>query len=112
MSSKSNIGIGLALMVLIIATAPAVQCVTYLAIQSQAQDHSCCPQKTTPVNTVVPACCIHSPAVTSHGVDVPAPILAGAVLSIEPPSIITASSATDVPDLDTSPPHCSSILRI
>jgi hypothetical protein len=112
MASKSKIGIALALMVLVVATAPAVLCVRYLATQSQAQDHSCCPQKTSPVSTVVPTCCIHSPAVTSHGIDVPAQILAGAAFTVEPLSIIAANEAPDDPDLDTSPPLCNSILRI
>jgi len=101
------------MMLLVIATAPAVQCLGYLAAQNKQQAHSCCPQKTVPVNTGVPTCCIHSPAVTSQSVDVPVPGLAlGAPLAIEPLTIVTAIESVVIPDLDTSPPHCSSILRI
>jgi hypothetical protein len=113
MPNKSKFGIALALMLLVVATAPAVQCITYLPTQNQAQDHSCCPKNTVPADTVVPTCCIHSPAVTSQSIDVPAPSLAvGPTLAIEPPPVFAAMEGTIVPDLDTSPPHCSSILRI
>lgn len=113
MLSKSKIGIALALMILVVATAPAVQCITYLPTQNQAQDHACCPKNTAFADTTVPTCCIHSPAVTSQSIDVPAPSLAvGPTLVIEPPPICAEIESTIVPDLDTSPPHCSSILRI
>jgi len=113
MSGKTKVGLAAALMLVVIASAPVVQCLGYLASQNQQQTHSCCPQKTTPVSTVVPTCCIHSPAVTSQSVDVPAPSFAvGAVLTVATLQISTAIEAAIVPDLDTSPPLCSSILRI
>ena len=113
MSSKSKIGIALALMLLVVATAPAVQCITYLPTLNQVQDHSCCPKNTAPADTVVPSCCIHSPAVTSQNVDVPVPSLAvGPTFAIEPPPVFPAIEGTIAPDLDTSPPDCSSTLRI
>ena len=113
MSGKTKVGLAAALMLVVIATAPAVQCLGYLASQNQPQTHSCCPQKTSPVNTVVPTCCIHSPAVTSQTVNVPTPTWAiGAAIAVESLPITAAIEVAIVPDLDTSPPHCSSILRI
>src|SRR5512142_100543 len=99
MLSKSKIGMALALMVLVFATAPTVQCLGYLYAQSHQETHGCCPQKTAPADSAAPTCCIHSPAVTTHSVEIPAPILAGAALAIEPPSIIAANEATGVHDL-------------
>jgi hypothetical protein len=113
MSGKTKVGLAAALMLVVIAAAPAVQCLGYLASQNHQQAHSCCPQKTTPVSTVVPTCCIHSPAVTSQTVDVPTPnSVIGAAIAVQSLPIIAAIEIAIVPDLHASPPHCSSILRI
>ena len=113
MSSKSKIGMALTLIVLVLATAPAVQCLGYLYAQSHQETHSCCPQKTTPADTAVPTCCIHSPAVTSQSVDAPAPIwTANDVMAIEPSPVITGVEEVTASVPDTSPPLCNSILRI
>ena len=113
MSSKSKIGIALALMILVVATAPAVQCLGYLSSQTHLETHGCCPQETTPANTVLPTCCIHAPAVTSHVVNVLAPgLAAGTTLASDPLPITSWVDETLVALLDTSPPDCTSVLRI
>ncbi len=111
MSGKAKFGIAFALMFVALATAPAVQCLAYLAQNTQTT-HSCCPQQK-PQSAVPPSCCIHSPAITSHAVNVPVPIVTMSVFTAVAP--ITASligEAAVVGYIDTSPPDCSSILRI
>jgi hypothetical protein len=98
------------MVLLVLATAPAVLCASYMAQNTQA--HSCCPPPTAPENTAAPTCCIHSPAVTSHGIEIPAPSVASAAVAVDLLVIIARVETATIADLDTSPPHCSSILRI
>ncbi len=93
-----------------IATAPAVVCLSYLA--QNTDTHSCCP-KGAPPATVVPTCCIHSPAITSQAVEVPAPTIVLVSVTMEDPAQpISEYEGSVVEYEDTSPPDCSSILRI
>ena len=96
-------------MLVAIATAPAMMCLSYVA---QNSEHGCCPEKTSPA-TVTPSCCFHAFAITSHSIDGPAPMTAEAPMTAGELAIsITNADPIVVADLDTSPPHGSSILRI
>ena len=109
MANRAKLGVAVAMMLLVLATAPAVLCVSYMAQNTPA--HSCCPKPAS--DTVTPTCCIHAPAVTSQSVDAPAPSVAIAQIELAGPMMATASiAAAPVTDLDTSPPPCSSILRV
>lgn len=111
MSGKAKFGIALALMFVALATAPAVQCLTYLSQDTQTS-HSCCPQQKSQ-NTVKPSCCIHAPAITSHAVDFPVPMVATAVLTeVAPVAVSLNGKPAVVGQVDTSPPSSTSILRI
>ena len=111
MSGKAKFGIAFALMFVALATAPAVQCLTYLAQDTQT-NHSCCPKNSAPAS-VTPTCCIHSPAITSHTADVQAPMIASTIVAATDPVQVTFGVESVVVDhQDTSPPDCSSILRI
>ena len=108
---RAKFGIAAVLMLLVLAAAPAVLCASYLA--QNTQSHSCCPSNKAPVNTSVRTCCIDSPAVTTQSVDVPAPTVAVAsTLAFVPTPVTVSFESAAVADLDTSPPSCSSILRI
>src|SRR4051794_23852051 len=108
MASRAKFGIAAVMMLLVVATAPAVLCFGYLAQSTQA--HHCCPPKTAPA--VKPTCCIHAPAVTSPSVDIPAPSVASAAIALNPVVTTASIESATVADLDISPPGCSSILRI
>jgi len=110
MSNSTKLGIALALMFVAIATAPAVLCFSYLA--QNAKTHSCCPKDSPPVS-VVPTCCVHSPAITSHTADVPATMtIEATVAATDPTRPRFDVEPITVEHQDTSPPGCSSILRI
>src|SRR3954466_1544577 len=108
MASRAKLVIAAVMMLLVVATAPAVLCLGYLAQSPQA--HHCCPPKTAPA--VIPTCCIHSPAITSPSVDIPAPSVASASVAGDQLEITARVEYVIVQDHDTSPPLCSSILRI
>lgn len=55
------------IMVVVITSAPALLCVTYLGQSSTA--HDCCPSPAAPAKSV-PVCCVQSPAITTQAVDV------------------------------------------
>lgn len=109
MSSRGKLGIACALIFVAIATAPVAACLSYLA--QNTETHSCCP-KSAPPPTVVPTCCIHSPAVTSHNVDVPVPMIASATVATDPARLTVDVESVFVQYQDTSPRDCSSVLRI
>ena len=110
MSSKAKFGIASSVIFVAIAAAPALLCLSYLA--QNANTHSCCPQEK-PQSAVVASCCIYSPAVTARSVDIPAPMIAtAAFMAIDPSELTSNVEAVVIPNLDTSPPGCSSILRI
>lgn len=110
MSNRAKLGIASALMFVAIATAPAVLCLSYLAQNTHA--HSCCHKNTPPVS-IVPTCCVHSPAITSHAADVPAPMIASATVTATDPARLTFDVLPVAIEFqDSSPPGCSSILRI
>ena len=109
MARTTKFVLALALIFLAVATAPAAMCVSYLAQNSPA--HGCCPEKTIPAATT-PTCCIHSPAITSHNIVVPVPIVASAFIPADPAVLMTGADSTVVSDLNSSPPACSSILGI
>jgi hypothetical protein len=108
MASRAKFGIAAVMMLLVVATAPAVLCLGYLAQSTQA--HHCCPSKTAPA--LKPTCCIHAPAVTSPSVDIPAPSVASTAVAVDPLVITARVESVSVQDPDTSPPLCNSILRI
>lgn len=111
MSGQAKFGIAFALIFVALATAPAVQCLSYLA-QTDNSPHSCCHQKPAPAS-VIPTCCIHSPALTSHSFDVVTPMIAVATsVVIVPIATYLSGDLGFAAVLDTSPPDCSSILRI
>ena len=109
MSGKAKVAIAAAMMLLIVASSPAVLCLDYLAQNSQA--HNCCP-KPTPVKIVVPACCIQPPAVTSQSVGFALDMGLVGTIGVEPLARTTSIQSAVVPDRDISPPPCSSVLRI
>jgi hypothetical protein len=111
MTGRVKFGVATVLMVLAIVTAPALLCSTFLA--STSKTHRCCPPKTAPGRTVVATCCIHAPAVTSMSVDIPVPAVASAAFDAAEATMTTTCGQSPADsELDTSPPHCSSILRI
>jgi hypothetical protein len=109
MSGKAKLGIATALM-FAIAAAPALACLIYIA--HNAKTHSCCPQEK-PQGAVLARCCAYSPAITARSIDVPAPMIAAAMFMVSDPAEVTSDlEPVVIPNLDTSPPCCSSILRI
>jgi hypothetical protein len=109
MSNKTKLGIASAL-IFAIAAAPALACLIYIA--QNANTHSCCPQEK-PQNALVARCCVYSPAMTSRTIDVPAPMIATTAVTASDPAESTSDlEPVVIPNLDTSPPGCSSILRI
>lgn len=109
MLGKTKVGIAAAMVLLAVAIAPTVLCLGYL-VQS-TQTHGCCPSKTAPASTVVLTCCIQSPAVTSQNVVFAIDAVTAPAIAAEP-FLVTVATRSAVPDLDTSPPQCSSVLRI
>jgi hypothetical protein len=110
MSGKAKFGIAAALIFVSMAAAPALVCLSYLA--QNGNTHSCCPQEK-PQNAVVARCCVCSPAITARSVDIPAPMSGVATFTPINPADLTADfEPVVIPNLDTSPPSCSSILRI
>jgi len=109
MFGKAKFGIASAL-IFAIAAAPALACLIYLA--ENANTHSCCPRETPP-SAVLARCCVYSPAITARSVDVPAPMIGTAMfIAIDQPELTSDVETVVIPNLDTSPPGCSSILRI
>jgi hypothetical protein len=109
MSCKIKVGIAAAMVLLAVATAPAVLCLGYLA--QNIQGHSCCPSKSVPASSVA-TCCIQPPAVTSQNVVIAVDAAAAPAVVVEPILVTVATRSAAVPNLDTSPPQCSSVLRI
>src|SRR5262249_39458102 len=110
MSFKAKLGIASALILLAIAAAPALVCISYLSQHTHA--HSCCPEEKPP-HTVLARCCVYSPAVTAHSIDAPAPMIGEPMfIAIDPRTLRSDVVSVLVQHLDTSPPGCSSILRI
>jgi hypothetical protein len=111
MTGGAKFGIAAAMILFVLATAPALLCAGYIAQTNPS--HDCCPQKTAPPKTAVPTCCVQSPAVASQSVDVPAPDAALATELVRGPLFVNVGIQFSIaPDLDSSPPGCSSILRI
>jgi len=109
MFGKAKLGIASAL-IFAIAAAPALACLIYIA--QNANTHSCCPQEK-PQSAVLARCCVYSPAITARSIDVPVPMIASAMFMASDPAEWTSDlEPVVVPNLDTSPPGCSSILRI
>ena len=108
MSGKTKFGIASAL-IFAIAEVPALACLSYLV--QNANTHNCCPQEKLQ-SAVLARCCVVSPAVTARGVDVPAPMIEAGMFMAVDPSGLTSNVDAAVIALDTSPPGCSSILRI
>lgn len=109
MSVKTKLGIASAL-IFAISAAPALACLSYLV--QNASTHNCCPQEK-PQSAVLARCCVYSPALTARSVDVPAPMIAAAMFTATNPLVLASSvEPVVISDLDTSPPGCSSILRI
>ena len=110
MASRFKFGVVAMMLLLVLATAPAVLCASYMA--QSARTHGCCPPTTAPGNNAAPTCCIHAPAVISPNIDIPTPSVASTAIAIV--TLVTAAWGESllVQDLDTSPPLCSSILRI
>lgn len=109
MFSKAKLGIALAL-IFAIAAAPAFACLIYIA--QNANTHSCCPQEK-PQSAVLARCCVYSPAIAARSIDVSAPmIVATTFMPSDPAELKSNLPPVVIPNLDTSPPGCSSILRI
>ena len=109
MSGNTKIAIASALILAIVA-APALACLVYIA--QNAYTHNCCPQEK-PQSAVLARCCVYSPAVTARTLDIPAPMIgAPMVRPVDPAASTRALVAVVIPNLDSSPPGCSSILRI
>lgn len=109
MSGKAQFGIAPALIVAVVA-APALACLVYIA--QHAYTHNCCAGEK-PQSAVLARCCAYSPAITARNIDVPAPMIAATPLmasdAVEPtPNLVSIV----IPNFDTSPPGCNSILRI
>ena len=109
MLGKAKLGIAAAL-IFAIAAAPALACLIYIA--QNANSHSCCPQEK-PQSAVIARCCAYSPAVTARNIDVRAPMIAATTLMASDSADLSSDlTGAVIPNLDTSPPGCSSILRI
>ena len=109
MTGNRKLAIASALILAIVA-APALACLVYIA--QNAYTHNCCPQEK-PQTAILVRCCVYSPAATARGVDIPAPMIAAAMFRpVDPVTLTPSHVAVVVPNLDTSPPGCSSILRI
>jgi hypothetical protein len=108
MYGKTRLAIASAL-IFAIAAAPALACLIYIA--QNANTHSCCPQEK-PQNAVLARCCAYSPAITARSIDVPTPMIVAKTLMPSDPTELTSDLPVVIPNLDTSPPGCSSILRI
>jgi hypothetical protein len=109
MPGKAKLGIASAL-IFAIAAAPAFACLIYIA--QNANTHGCCPQEK-PQSAVLARCCVYSPAITASGIDVPAPMIVTTTFMAGDPAELTSDlQPAAIPNLDTSPPGCSSILRI
>ena len=109
MGSKVKFGVAAALIFVAVATVPALVCLSY--VTQNAHQHNCCPQER-PSNPTVARCCVYSPAVTSASIDAPPPMIGAEAISAELTGIISSVEPAPIPVLDTSPPGCSSILRI
>ena len=109
MSGKTKVVIAAAMMLMIVASSPAVLCLEYLAQNSHT--HNCCP-KLGPVKTVVLACCIQPPAVTSQNVGFALDMGLVGLIGVEPLVRTNSIQSAVGPDRDISPPPRSSILRI
>jgi hypothetical protein len=111
MWGKARFGIAVVMVLVAIATAPAVQCLGYRA--RNVQCHSCCHTKPAP-GTAMPNCCVQSPALASESAVFPGPSVAvtAPVVDVAPLVTVSVAQSTPAPHLDTSPPLCSSILRI
>lgn len=110
MFTKAKFGVASALILVAIATSPALVCINYLA--QNTSTHNCCPQEK-PQNAVLARCCAYSPAVTSQSVNVAAPMVVPATFMVlDPPAFTSDFYPVTVLDPDTSPPGCSSVLRI
>lgn len=111
MSGRVKIAIAAAVMLLVIATAPVMLCLVYVA--QNTQSHSCCPPTPAPTSKILQSCCVQSPALTSQSVDVQsATAVTIASQTVESLSITAAIEPIENVNLYLSPPHCSSILRI
>jgi len=109
MFSKAKLGIAFAL-IFAIAAAPALACLIYIA--QNANTHSCCSQEK-PQSAVLARCCVYSPAITARTIDVPAPTIeATTFIVIDPAELTSDLEPVVIPNLETSPPSYSSILRI
>ena len=109
MFDKAKLGTVSAL-IFTIAAAPALACLIY--VSQNANTHGCCPQEK-PHNDVLARCCAYSPAITARSIDVPAPAVAATTFMANDPAELTSDlEPVPIPNLDTSPPGCSSILRI
>ena len=110
MFEKAKFGVASALILVAIATVPALVCFSYLAQHNST--HRCCPQEK-PQNAVLARCCVYSPAVTTASVDAPASMIAPAIsTAIDPSTFVSAVDLVFISNLDTSPPGYISVLRI
>src|SRR5690349_2632010 len=109
MFGRAKFGIAYALVFVVLGRVPALVCLSHVA--QTANHHDCCPHEK-PANTAVARCCVNSPAVTSANVNAPAPVMAAVERSVELPQLTVSGESPLNPALDTSPPGCSSILRI
>jgi hypothetical protein len=110
MSQKAKFRLASALILVAIATAPALLCITYLARNTST--HSCCPQEKSQ-KVVIASCCVYSPAITTPNVDAPASMIAAATfLAVDQTALVSDVDPVVFPNLDTSPPGCTSVLRI
>lgn len=111
MQGRAQARFVVAVMAMLLATAPAALCLRYLA--QNTEGHGCCPQKSAPSSNVVPVCCVQSPAVTSSAVSIQAPVVPATDAFVTLPQTVgNVSEIVFTVDASSSPPHCSSILRI
>lgn len=109
MFDKAKLGIASAL-IFTIAVVPALACLIY--VSQNANVHGCCPQEK-PQGDVLARCCAYSPAITARSIDVPGPVIAATRFMENDPAELTSEvEPVPIPNLDTSPPGYSSILRI
>ena len=110
MFQKAKFGVATALILIAIVTVPALVCISYLA--QNTSTHGCCPQEKSQ-NAVLARCCVYSPAVTTPSVDVSTSMIAAVTFMVsEPSTLVFAVDPVAVSNLDTSPPGCTSVLRI
>jgi hypothetical protein len=98
------------MMLVVITTAPALQCVGYFAQDSHV--HDCCPSPSAPVK-LVPVCCVQSPAITTQHPNIQVfGTELSAMLVVEQSPVVFHEDSLPIVRAYLSPPASTAVLRI